>query len=210
MSIEIKNKVNSILDDAVSCGLEFPSLRAIRAQIGKGSYSTIAEAVKEWKQAKMAAASMPVTADLSMEESEAVSTAVWNAVSPIIAKRLSRQNECAESAWEETRREIDRLCQSAEDQLAEEQALKEARLKAERQREYFEYRNQALSKELEETKARLSHVETELGKERLRRQKAELEVSGLQSAVDTLRQVIPALKKMKSPVPDPEMSGKKA
>lgn len=210
MSIEIKNKVYSILDDAVSRGLEFPSLRAIRAQIGKGSYSTIAEAVKEWKQAKMAAASMPVTADLSMEESEAVSTAVWNAVSPIIAKRLTRHNECAESAWEETRREIDRLCQTAEDQLAEEQALKEARLKAEREREYFEYRNQALSKELEETKARLSHVETELGKERLMRQKAELEVSGLQSAVDTLRQVIPALKKMKSPIPDPEMSGKKA
>ena len=69
----------------------------------------------------MAAASMPVTADLSMEESEAVSGAVWNAVSPIIAKRLTRQNECAESAWEETRREIDRLCQTAEDQLAEEQ-----------------------------------------------------------------------------------------
>lgn len=201
MSIEIKNKVKSILDDAVTRGLEFPSLRAIRAQIGKGSYSTIAEAVKEWKQAKMAAASMPVTADLSMEESEAV----WNAVSPIIAKRLTRQNECAESAWEETRREIDRLCQTAEDQLAEEQALKEARLKAEREREYLEYRNQALSKELEETKAELSRVATELGKERLMLQKAELEVSGLQAAVDTLRQVILVLKQKAIP----KMSGKK-
>lgn len=207
MSIEIKNKVKSILDDAVTRGLEFPSLRAIRAQIGKGSYSTIAEAVKEWKQAKMAAASMPVTADLSMEESEAVSGAVWNAVSPIIAKRLTRQNECAESAWEETRREIDRLCQTAEDQLAEEQALKEARLKAEREREreYLEYRNQALSKELEETKAELSRVATELGKERLMLQKAELEVSGLQAAVDTLRQVILVLKQKAIP----KMSGKK-
>lgn len=205
MSIEIKNKVKSILDDAVTRGLEFPSLRAIRAQIGKGSYSTIAEAVKEWKQAKMATASMPVTADLSMEESEAVSGAVWNAVSPIIAKRLTRQNECAESAWEETRREIDRLCQTAEDQLAEEQALKEARLKAEREREYLEYRNQALSKELEETKAELSRVATELGKERLMLQKAELEVSGLQAAVDTLRQVILVLKQKAIP----KMSGKK-
>ena len=130
---------------------------------------------------------------------------MWNAVSPIIAKRLTRQNECAESAWEETRREIDRLCQTAEDQLAEEQALKEARLKAEREREYLEYRNQALSKELEETKAELSRVATELGKERLMLQKAELEVSGLQAAVDTLRQVILVLKQKAIP----KMSGKK-
>jgi len=112
---------------------------------------------------------------------------------------------CAESAWEETRREIDRLCQTAEDQLAEEQALKEARLKAEREREYLEYRNQALSKELEETKAELSRVATELGKERLMLQKAELEVSGLQAAVDTLRQVILVLKQKAIP----KMSGKK-
>ena len=106
---------------------------------------------------------------------------------------------------EETRREIDRLCQTAEDQLAEEQALKEARLKAEREREYLEYRNQALSKELEETKAELSRVATELGKERLMLQKAELEVSGLQAAVDTLRQVILVLKQKAIP----KMSGKK-
>ena len=86
-----------------------------------------------------------------------------------------------------------------------EQALKEARLKAEREREYLEYRNQALSKELEETKAELSRVATGLGKERLMLQKAELEVSGLQAAVDTLRQVILVLKQKTIP----KMSGKK-
>ena len=49
----VRYSVREILESAQESDRQLPSIRAIRAKIGKGSLGTISEAVNEWKQEKL-------------------------------------------------------------------------------------------------------------------------------------------------------------
>lgn len=49
----VRDAVREILENVQASGRPLPSIRALRAKIGKGSLGTISEAVNDWKQEKL-------------------------------------------------------------------------------------------------------------------------------------------------------------
>ena len=48
----VRGAVREILENVQASDRPLPSIRALRAKIGKGSLGTISEAVNDWKQEK--------------------------------------------------------------------------------------------------------------------------------------------------------------
>lgn len=81
--------VYEILDKAQNANEKIPALRVIRATIGRSSFSTISEAVKQWRLDWLqSTGALPVA--FSPENAKVVSDAVWSVVQPILAPKLSK------------------------------------------------------------------------------------------------------------------------
>lgn len=116
-SIPLETSVTEILDKALAAGEQIPSLRAIRAKTGRGSLTTIANVVREWRANHIAPEPEP---GLTSDQIKSL----WSALEPIIAEKT-----------EGIRKHFTEKIEILEDKIAalqeENELLKEAKIQAE-------------------------------------------------------------------------------
>lgn len=195
--MDIKQTVKAELDKIAAAGVKIPALRVLRARIGRGSLTTISEAVKEW-EGEQIAAPLPLPNDLSQDEQRVICSAVWRAVMPMLQDRLAAAQDAAndrvkleqkysvqlreetDAALAESASRVDEL-KKLETQVAEQQKLlKQAR------------RNVELAeKESRELRNTLSTVILE-------RDSAKRDIAALKAEIDTLNRLLPLLNDSKA------------
>lgn len=113
----IRDAVRGILENAATAGNELPSIRAIRAKIGKGSFGTISEAVNEWKQEQLASRTdMPQGFD--EQAMKKISDVVWTVVAPMMAERIGLIEQNAARRIEIEHAEANKVREAADEALA--------------------------------------------------------------------------------------------
>lgn len=122
----LKEDIYALLDKAEAEGKEVPTLRTIRAELGKGSLTTISEAVKTWKQERIRRVS-PLPDGFDEDQSKALSSCIWGLVEPIMQKTLDQLQQAADARINLQEKESEKLKEAAEEVLAEAEA--EARTK---------------------------------------------------------------------------------
>lgn len=195
--MDIKQTVKAELDKIAAAGVKIPALRVLRARIGRGSLTTISEAVKEW-EGEQIAAPLPLPNDLSQDEQRVICSAVWRAVMPMLQDRLVVAQDAAndrvkleqkysmqlreetEAALAESASRVDEL-KKLETQVAEQQKLLE---QARRNAELAE-------KESRELRNTLSTVILE-------RDSAKRDIAALKAEIDTLNRLLPLLNDSKA------------
>ena len=85
----VRDSVREILESVQESDRQLPSIRAIRAKIGKGSLGTISEAVNEWKQEKLVQKG-ELPSGFEQREAENIIKAVWEAVAPMIRAQVEQ------------------------------------------------------------------------------------------------------------------------
>ena len=125
--------VYEILDEAQAANEKIPALRVIRATIGRGSLSTISEAVKQWRLDRLQSTGA-LPAAFTPENAKTVSDAVWAVVQPILAARAGDIQSQADRRIELEVGEATKVREAAEEMLAEANS-KEETLKRSQQHE---------------------------------------------------------------------------
>lgn len=155
-----KEKIWQVLDQAVTEGRPQPSMRALRAQVGGGSMSTIADAVREWKVRQVAVPdTMPGA--FSDAATQAIAKAVWAAASADITKFIADARAADEAVNAATMSTAEQLRATGEELVAEAEA-KDAELKT------ALGQISALQAQLAEATARATQATTELAELKVR------------------------------------------
>lgn len=118
--------------DKIAAEGQQPTLAAVRAALGGGSFTTISEAMKSWKAAQQAAA-VPVreaAPEAVAERAAALAAEVWGVAQAIAGERLAHEREALEAARKDLEQQQREAAELA-DQLAAE--LDAARAQIEQQ-----------------------------------------------------------------------------
>ena len=138
-----ESDVHAAADLILASGQQQPTLAAVRAALGGGSFTTISEAMKSWKAARQAAATpmREVAPAAVTERLEALAGDIWGIALGMANDRLEKERETLDAARQEIeaqRREAAELAdqvsadlEAARIQIAQQaQALKQAEAQA--------------------------------------------------------------------------------
>lgn len=190
--MNVKQAVKAELDKAAAAGEKIPALRVLRARIGRGSLTTISEAVKEWEDEQIAAP-IPLPNDLSQDEQRVICSAVWRAVMPMLQDRLTSAQNAADERVKLEQKYSVQLREETEAVLAESASradeLKKLEAQVSEQQQLLEQarRNVGLTeKENKELRNTLSATISE-------RDSSKREIAALKAEIDTLNRLLPLL-----------------
>lgn len=94
--MDIRDAVCAELDKAAAAGERTPSLRVLRARVGRGSLTTISDVVKEWEARRLTEpAALPC--DLTSDEQLAICRTVWRIVAPMLESRIKAVRDSADA-----------------------------------------------------------------------------------------------------------------
>ena len=113
----VRDSVREILEIAQESNSQLPSIRAIRAKIGKGSLGTISEAVNEWKQEKLVQQGA-LPSGFEQREAENIIEAVWEVVAPMIRVQVEQIDSRAKARIQIEHDEASRVREAADEALA--------------------------------------------------------------------------------------------
>ena len=113
----VRYSVREILESAQKSDRQLPSIRAIRAKIGKGSLGTISEAVNEWKQEKLVQQGA-LPSGFEQREAENIIEAVWEVVAPMIRAQVEQIDSRAKARIQIEHDEASRVREAADEALA--------------------------------------------------------------------------------------------
>lgn len=149
----VRDSVREILESARESDRQLPSIRAIRAKIGKGSLGTISEAVNEWKQEKLVQKG-ELPSGFEQREAENIIKAVWEAVAPMIRTQVEQIDSRAKTRIQIEHDEASRVREAADEALASVEK-KECRL------EELDEQVRGLQEDLAKLKGALEQANTE-------------------------------------------------
>ena len=167
MASDTHRAVWDLLDACAKRGEAIPSHRTIRAKIGVGSFSTIAEAVQAWRRQRVPAST--VTGGLGAQFMKTIEDAIWAEVRPLLQKAA---DDAKQETLEKTR--IDReeawkLVVTAEEMLSEAQSQEaklkdalEAKASQAKQIDELQGEKEALEAKLKAVEAELQETQTQL------------------------------------------------
>lgn len=123
--IQVRSAVLDVLNKAKAAGEKLPSLRSIRAMVGRGSMTTIQDIVHEWQLGQVRSNSK-LPDGFSDAMTKALGETVWNLILPILQEQIG-----AIEAQADDRVEVEKTCatkirEAAEEALAEANAKEEA------------------------------------------------------------------------------------
>lgn len=186
----VSETVDALLDQAKAENRPLPTLRALRAQIGGGSLTTISEAVKNWRLKELQAVEgLPQGFD--KKTAAEIAEAVWNAALPVLKKRVDEVRKNAAEQIETERQEAAKLSAAAADALAEASSMNEE-LSASQARE--QELREALAKaegELEELRKTLSATQRELATLRAQYDELMKDAVSVSSAMHAMSEMLP-------------------
>lgn len=149
----VRDSVREILESAQENDRQLPSIRAIRAKIGKGSLGTISEAVNEWKQEKLVQQGA-LPSGFEQRETENIINAVWEAVAPMIRAQVEQIDSRAKARIQIEHDEASRIREAADEALASVE-------KKERRLEELDEQVRGLQEELAKLKGALEQANSE-------------------------------------------------
>ena len=149
----VRDSVREILESAQESDRQLPSIRAIRAKIGKGSLGTISEAGNEWKQEKLVQQG-ELPSGFEQREAENIIKAVWEAVAPMIRAQIEQIDSRAKTRIQIEHDEASRVREAADEALASVEK-KECRL------EELDKQVRGLQEDLAKLKGALEQANTE-------------------------------------------------
>lgn len=190
--INIKESVTSLLDQAEAENRPQPTLRTLRGLIGGGSFSTISQAVKEWRVSKLQeAGSLPQGFD--EQAARNIADTVWQAVLPTLQASIEAVQKAAEARIDAERTEAAKLSEAASEMLAEaamkDDALAAAEAKARESASALDKANA----ELEEARHVIASLKEDLEHARAERDKAMKEAAAANASADAIRRLVPFL-----------------
>ena len=149
----VRDSVREILESVQESDRQLPSIRAIRAKIGKGSLGTISEAVNEWKQEKLVQKG-ELPSGFEQREAENIIKAVWEAVAPMIRAHVEQIDSRAKTRIQIEHDEASRVREAADEALASVE-------KKERRLEELDEQVRGLQEDLAKLKGALEQANTE-------------------------------------------------
>ena len=149
----VRDSVREILESAQESDRQLPSIRAIRAKIGKGSLGTISEAVNEWKQEKLVQQGA-LPSGFEQREAENIIEAVWEVVAPMIRAQIEQIDSRAKAQIQIEHDEASRVREAADEALASVE-------KKERRLEELDKQVRGLQEDLAKLKGALEQANTE-------------------------------------------------
>ena len=149
----VRDSVREILESVQESDRQLPSIRAIRAKIGKGSLGTISEAVNEWKQEKLVQKG-ELPSGFEQREAENIIKAVWEAVAPMIRAQVEQIDSRAKARLPIEHDEASCVREAADEALASVE-------KKERRLEELDEQVRGLQEDLAKLKGALEQANTE-------------------------------------------------
>ncbi len=113
----VRDAVREILENVQASGQPLPSIRALRAKIGKGSLGTISEAVNDWKQEKLVQQG-ELPSGFEQGEAEKIVNAVWEVVAPMIRAQVEQIDTRAKARIQIEHDEASHVREAADEALA--------------------------------------------------------------------------------------------
>lgn len=123
--IQVRTAVRNILNKAKEAGEKLPSLRAIRAAVGRGSMTTISDIIHEW-QLEQAHTNSKFPEGFSEATTKALGETVWNLILPVLQEQTGAIEAEAASRIEIEKTSAAKIREAAEEVLAEAKAKEEA------------------------------------------------------------------------------------
>lgn len=106
-----------ILEEAAAKGVPLPSIRGIRARIGRGSLGTISDAVKQWKKDRLPKERY-IPRGFEEDEVKKLADFVWSLVQPVLMREIGEAESAAQARFDIESSEVAKLREAAEDSLA--------------------------------------------------------------------------------------------
>ena len=191
--MDVRTAVLKELDRIQGECLPLPSLRVLRARIGRGSLTTISDAVKEWELSHVPAA-QPLPETLPGEWKDTVANAVWNSLRPFLRETAesTHREETAKAAAEiSAARELRR---EAEGMLAEADAQKNEIARLTERLQETEVRLLKLTAALNAAQKDVKDLNRELVAARQERDAEHEEMLRQKAALQALKELLPILK----------------
>lgn len=192
--MDVKAAVVAELEKCRIAGERQPALRTLRARVGRGSLTTISEAVKEWEASQVKLrGTLPDTAPEELQA--ALASAVWTVILPLLRREVD-----AARAAEAVRSNAEmnaalRLKSEAEGMLAEAENTKASLDRLASRVLEQEKRILKLTSALATSEREAKELATHLQEARRERDDARKEVEQLRRAHDALARLVPLLEK---------------
>ncbi len=200
--MDVKAAVIAELEKCRLAGSRQPTLRTLRARVGRGSLTTISQAVKEWEASQVEHRGT-LAATAPEELLHPLADAVWTVVLPLLRREVDAAR-AAESA--DSRAEMSAALQlksEAEGMLAEAENQKASLERLASRVQEQETRILKLTAALDTAHQEAKELATHLREARRERDAAREEVQELRRAHDALARLVPLLeKKYGAPPPD--------
>ncbi len=130
--IPLRDAVRDVLDKAAAAGAKQPTMRGVRAIVGRGSMTTISNIIKEWQIEQLqGTGSLPEA--FSEKAAQAIVDAVWGVVLPILQERAQAIQSQADARINIETSNAAKIREAADEALAEAVAKEEERVKAQEQ-----------------------------------------------------------------------------
>lgn len=188
--MDVKQAVMAELDKIAASGEKMPALRVLRARVGKGSLTTVSEAVKEWESAQIALP-QALPNDLSFDEKTVICGAIWRAIAPMLQTRLDSAQEVAAAKIQLEREQAKQMREETEAALAEAAARAEELKKANALVEELRQRLSRSEDYEQWMKKELESYKNTIGKHLSERDEARRRVAALEAEVATLNRLLP-------------------
>lgn len=122
-----REKVTQFLDQCEKNGQPIPSIRLLRAKLGTGSNTTVGDAIKQWRIARLAPIqALPV--GFSADSVAAFTRSIWQIFAPLMHEREEQINRLADERIRIALEEEKAIRATTVEDLAEaEHKLKEAK-----------------------------------------------------------------------------------
>lgn len=190
--MDVKQAVKAELDKVAAAGEKIPALRILRARVGRGSLTTISEAVKEWEDEQIAVP-VPLPDNLSQDEQRVICNAVWRAVMPMLQDRLTAAQEAARERVELEQKYAVQLREETETALAENTSHINEIKKLGTQVAELQKLLEQTRRDIELTKKENTELRNTLGAAISEREAAKREAAALRAEIDTLNRLLPLL-----------------
>lgn len=190
--MDVKQAVKTELDKVAAAGEKIPALRILRARIGRGSLTTISEAVKEW-EGEQIAVPVPLPDNLSQDEQKVICNAVWRAVMPMLQDRLTAAQEAAKERVELEQKYAVQLREETEATLAENASHINEIKKLGAQVTELQKLLEQTRRDIKLTEKENTELRNTLGAAISEREAAKREAAALRAEIDTLNRLLPLL-----------------
>lgn len=163
-----------------------PTLAAIRAELGTGSFSTISEAMKSWKQQQVQQTPTVVAPGAVVQRATELASQVWAIAQEEAEQRMQLERETMEQRQQEAEAGRAEAMEAADTALAAQEVLQQQFEATQAERDAVRQQVAVLQTQLAETVARAERAETQANAARAAETEARETAAGLRGRLEAM------------------------